>query len=77
MDYLLTACPKCLTHFGCQQHENLYREDRERFAFRVIDITQFLAESLAEESAEALAAERNEAEGAFSPSEAAPKGASP
>ncbi len=58
VDYLLTACPKCLTHFGCQQHENLYREDREKFEFRVIDITQFLAECLDGASAEALAKER-------------------
>lgn len=44
VDYLLVACPKCLTHFGCQQHENQYRDDREKFKFRVMDITQFLAE---------------------------------
>ncbi len=60
VDYLLTACPKCLTHFGCQQHENLYREDREAFRFQVIDITQYLAECLDETSAEALAGERDE-----------------
>lgn len=54
VDLLLTACPKCLTHFGCQQHENLYREDGEKFAFRVIDITQFLAERLGDEVAQEL-----------------------
>ncbi len=46
VDYLLTACPKCLTHFGCQAHENQYRDDREKFQFKIVDITQFLAETL-------------------------------
>ncbi len=46
VDYLLTACPKCLTHFGCQAHENQYRDDREKFKFKIVDITQFLAETL-------------------------------
>jgi len=46
-DYLLTACPKCLTHFGCLHHENKWRPDDERYPFRVMDITQFLAERLA------------------------------
>lgn len=73
VDYLLTACPKCLTHFGCQQHENLYREDREKFEFKIIDITQFLAECLDEEAAEALAKEREEVEQAFQVPEAAQK----
>ncbi|MCJ2520608.1 MAG: hypothetical protein LN412_06665 [Candidatus Thermoplasmatota archaeon] len=79
VDYLLTACPKCLTHFGCQQHENLYREDRERFEFKVIDITQFLAECLDETSAKALAMEREAVEQTFKEpvvSEAAQKEAS-
>jgi Fe-S oxidoreductase len=46
VDYLLTACPKCLTHFGCLHHENRWKPEEERFGFRVIDITQFLAERL-------------------------------
>jgi hypothetical protein len=46
VDYLLTACPKCLTHFGCQQHENQFRDDREKFKFRIMDVTQFLAETV-------------------------------
>jgi len=45
-DYLLTACPKCLTHFGCLHHENKWRPDGERYGFKVMDITQFLAERL-------------------------------
>ncbi len=45
-DFLLTACPKCLTHFGCLHHENKWRPDQEREPFRVMDITQFLAERL-------------------------------
>src|SRR3990170_335546 len=45
-DVLLTACPKCLTHFGCLHHENKWRPEEERFRDRVMDITQFLAESL-------------------------------
>ncbi len=76
VDYLLTACPKCLTHFGCQQHENLYREDGERFEFRVIDITQFLAECLEDGSAEALAQERDEVEQPFQTPKAPQKGTS-
>lgn len=67
VDLLLTACPKCLTHFGCQQHENLYREDREKFEYRIIDITQFLAEALDEAAAEALAEERHSVEAAYKP----------
>ena len=45
-DVLLTACSKCLTHFGCLHHENKWRPGEDRFQFRVMDITQFLAESL-------------------------------
>jgi Fe-S oxidoreductase len=46
VDYLLTACPKCLTHFGCLHHENRWKPEEERYRYRVIDITQFLAERL-------------------------------
>ena len=46
VDYLLTACPKCLTHFGCLHHENAWKPGDERFKFRVVDITHFLAERL-------------------------------
>ncbi len=67
VDYLLTACPKCLTHFGCQQHENLYREDREKFEYQIIDITQFLAEALDEAAAEALEEERHSVETTYKP----------
>ncbi|MEE9267852.1 MAG: hypothetical protein V3U70_00420, partial [Thermoplasmata archaeon] len=67
VDLLLTACPKCLTHFGCQQHENLYREDREKFEYQIIDITQFLAEALDEAAEEALAEERDSVEAAYKP----------
>lgn len=45
-DYLLTSCPKCLTHFGCMHHENNFKSEEKRYKFRVIDITQFLAERL-------------------------------
>ena len=45
-DILLTACPKCLTHFGCLHHENKFKPEEDRYRFRVMDITQFLAESL-------------------------------
>jgi Fe-S oxidoreductase len=45
-DYLLTACPKCLTHFGCLHHENRWKPGEERFGYKVMDITQFLAERL-------------------------------
>lgn len=79
VDYLLTACPKCLTHFGCQQHENMYREDRETFQFKVIDITQYLAECLDEKAAEALAVDRESVEKPFQApvvSESKPKEAS-
>ncbi len=76
VDYLLTACPKCLTHFGCQQHENLYREDGESFRFKVIDITQYLAECLDEQTAEVLAEERDSVDSPFpasAPAESEPK----
>ena len=46
VDYLLTACPKCLTHFGCMHHENAWKPGEERYKFRVVDITHFLAERL-------------------------------
>jgi len=46
VDYLLTACPKCLTHFGCMHHENAWKPGGERYKFRVLDITHFLAERL-------------------------------
>src|SRR2546426_1287911 len=46
VDYLLTACPKCLTHFGCLHHENRWKPEEERYRYRVIDITHFLAERL-------------------------------
>jgi len=45
-DYLLTACPKCLTHFGCLHHENKWKPGEERYPYKVMDITQFLAERL-------------------------------
>src|SRR5207245_1159784 len=45
-DYLLVACPKCLTHFGCLHHENKWKPGEERYGFKVMDITQFLAERL-------------------------------
>ena len=45
-DYLLTACPKCLTHFGCLHHENKWRPDQERYPYQVMDVTQFLAERI-------------------------------
>jgi len=45
-DYLLTACPKCLTHFGCLHHENRWKPGEERYGYKVMDITQFLAERL-------------------------------
>ena len=45
-DFLLTACPKCLTHFGCLHHENKWRPGDERYKYRVMDVTQFLAERL-------------------------------
>src|SRR3989454_24461 len=45
-DFLLTACPKCLTHFGCLHHENKWRPGEERYKYRVMDVTQFLAERL-------------------------------
>jgi len=45
-DYLLTACPKCLTHFGCLHHENKWKPGGERYGYRGMDITQFLAERL-------------------------------
>ena len=45
-DYLLTACPKCLTHFGCLHHENRWKPEEERYRYRVVDITHFLAERL-------------------------------
>ena len=46
VDYLLTACPKCLTHFGCMHHENSWKPGGERYKYRVLDITHFLAERL-------------------------------
>src|SRR2546430_2435341 len=46
LDYLLTACPKCLTHFGCLHHENKWKPGEERYHYKVMDITQFLAERL-------------------------------
>jgi len=51
-DYLLTACPKCLTHFGCLNHEDLFRKEGDKFAFKVQDVTQFLAERLPREASE-------------------------
>src|SRR3990170_4680562 len=45
-DVLLTACPKCLTHFGCLHHENKWKPEESRYRMRVMDITQFLAEAL-------------------------------
>src|SRR3989449_11245048 len=49
-DYLLVACPKCLTHFGCLHHESKWKPGEERYGFKVMDITQFLAERLPGES---------------------------
>src|SRR3989442_367257 len=34
-DYLLVACPKCLTHFGCLHHENKWKHVEERYGFQV------------------------------------------
>src|SRR5439155_26436738 len=45
-DYLLVACPKCLTHFGCLHTENKWKPGEERYGFKVMDISQFLAERL-------------------------------
>src|SRR5205807_623139 len=33
-DYLLTACPKCLTHFGCLHHENKWKPGEERYPYK-------------------------------------------
>src|SRR6266550_2217131 len=40
------ADPKCLTHFGCLHHENKWKPGEERYPYKVMDITQFLAERL-------------------------------
>src|SRR5439155_432106 len=35
-----------ITHFGCLHHENKWKPGEERYGFKVMDITQFLAERL-------------------------------
>ncbi len=54
-DYLLVACPKCLTHFGCMKHERIL-DEQSPYTFEIMDITHFLAEAL-ETEAEAAEAE--------------------
>ncbi len=41
-DYLITTCPKCLTHFNCYLNEN--KELKEKI--KVLDITSFLGKRL-------------------------------
>lgn len=42
IDYLLTACPKCVTHFQCLKNET------NDYEFKIMDLTVFLAQNLEE-----------------------------